>query len=169
MLQCRQNYRHHHSFTLWLWKTFLVKLSTQHMRTLAWLGLFAMLMIFIAPSISSHISKNNSNNKEMSMDMPMSGEHTEHMAMMSHMPEESPPASHDMADMASGACFDLCGYCSLLHHNPPLMAPIPTAPPLSVQCAPRITSAIYLVITLATFPFYQTRAPPLFPRSTQSF
>lgn len=106
MLQCRYNYRHHHSFTLWLWKTFLVKLSTQHMRTLAWLGLFAMLMIFIAPSISSHISKNNSNNKEMTMDMPMSVEHAEHMAMMSHMPEESPPAGHDMADTASGACFD---------------------------------------------------------------
>ncbi|MBL3522447.1 DUF2946 domain-containing protein [Serratia plymuthica] len=146
-----------------------MKLSTQHMRTLAWLGLFAMSMVFIAPSISSHLSKNNINNKEMTMDMPMSGEHDEHMAMMSHQPEDSPPAGHGMADMASGACFDLCGYCSLLHHNPPLMALIPAAPPLQVQCAPRLIHAIYLVITLATFPFYQTRAPPLFPHPVQSF
>ncbi|NIC26196.1 DUF2946 domain-containing protein [Serratia plymuthica] len=144
-----------------------MKLSTQHMRTLAWLGLFAMLMVFIAPSISSHLSKNNINNKEMTMDMPMGGEHDEHMAMMSHQPEDSPPAGHGMADMASGACFDLCGYCSLLHHNPPLMALIPAAPPLPIQCAPRLIHAIYLVITLATFPFYQTRAPPLFPPSAQ--
>lgn len=169
MLQCGHNYRHHHSFTLWLWKNFLVKLSTQHMRTLAWLGLFAMLTIFIAPSISSHLSKNNINNKEMIIDMPMNGEHVEHMAMMNHQPEENPPAGHDMADMASSACFDLCGYCSLLHHNPPLIALIPAAPPLPTQCAPRLIHAIYFVITLATFPFYQTRAPPLFPYSAQSF
>ncbi|QUY48410.1 DUF2946 domain-containing protein [Serratia plymuthica] len=169
MLQCRHNYYHQSSFTLWLWNTLPVKLSTQHMRTLAWLGLFAMLMVFIAPPISSHLSKNNINNKEMTMEMPTGEEHAEHMAMMSHMPEESPPAGHDMADMASGACFDLCGYCSLLHHNPPLMALIPAAPPLSVQCAPRIISTIYLVITPATFPYYRTRAPPLFTRSTQSF
>lgn len=139
------------------------------MRTLAWLGLFAMLMVFIAPSISSQISKNHSNNKAMEMSMPMNEEHAEPMPMMSHMPAESPPAGHDMSDMASGACFDLCGYCSLLHHNPPLMALIPAAPSLSVQCAPRIIPAIYLVMTLVTFPFYQTRAPPLFTRSEQSF
>lgn len=58
------------------------------------------------------------------------------MAMVSHQPKDSQPAGHGMADMASGACFDLCGYCSLLHHNPPLMALIPAAPPLPIQCAP---------------------------------
>ncbi|MBI3311473.1 MAG: DUF2946 domain-containing protein [Serratia liquefaciens] len=139
------------------------------MRTLAWLGLFAMLMILIAPSISAHLSKNNIDNNEM-MNMPMSGEHAVPMAMMSHGAANSPSTEHNMADMAAGACFDFCGYCSLFHHNPPL-ATLPSAVPvLNIQRAPVIISAIYRIIILPIFPPYQTRAPPLFlPRSVKHF
>ena len=73
-----------------------MKLSIQHMRTLAWLGLFAMLMIFIAPSISTHLAKNSMDNSEMT-GMPMSAEHAGHRTMMSQNLADSPLAGHNMA------------------------------------------------------------------------
>lgn len=86
-----------------------MKLSIQHMCTLAWLGLFAMLMIFIAPSISTHLAKNSMDNSEMT-GMSMSAEHAGHRTMMSQNLADSPPAGHNMADMSTGDCFNFCGY-----------------------------------------------------------
>ncbi|CAI1644726.1 DUF2946 domain-containing protein [Serratia quinivorans] len=142
----------------------LVKLSIQHMRMLAWLALIAMLMIFIAPSISAHLSQNSLDNNEMMTAIPMSEEHAEHMAMMSHGADESQSAGHNMADMAAGACFDFCGYCSLFHHNPSLIVLPAVAPTPDRQRPPSLISIIYYAIALPLFTHYQTRAPPLFYR-----
>ncbi len=137
-----------------------MKLSIQHMRTLAWLGLLAMLMIFIAPLISTQIEINNINNKEMMASMPMGEEHAESMVTMHHAAENTTPAGHNMADMAAGACFDFCGYCGLFNHTPPLTLLLMAAVTATPQQAPKLIPVIYLTISLPIFPPYQTRAPP---------
>lgn len=136
-----------------------MKLSIQHMRTLAWLGLFAMLMIFIAPSISAHLAANSMDNSEMA-GMPMSEEHAGHSAMMSQSLVDTPPTGHNMADMGSGDCFDFCGYCSLFHHSPPLVIFPSTLPALNIQRAPSLIPTLFHIIIPSVFPPYQTRAPP---------
>ncbi|WP_240776053.1 DUF2946 domain-containing protein [Serratia proteamaculans] len=138
-----------------------MKLSIQHMRTLAWLGLFAMLMIFIAPPISTRLEINNINNKEMMANMPMGEEHAGPMVTMHPVAENTTPAGHNMADMAAGACFDFCGYCGLFNHTPPLVELPAVAVTHDLQRAPTLISVIYKVISFPLFPPYQTRAPPL--------
>lgn len=138
-----------------------MKLSIQHMRTLAWLGLFAMLMIFIAPPIATQLEINNINNKEMMANMPMGEEHAGSMVTMHHAAENTTPAGHNMADMAAGACFDFCGYCGLFNHTPPLVELPAVVVTLDLQRAPTLISVIYKIISLPPFPPYQTRAPPL--------
>jgi hypothetical protein len=136
-----------------------VKLSIQHMRTLAWLGLFAMLMIFIAPSISTHLAKNSMDNSEMT-GIPMSAEHAGHRTMMSQNLADSPLAEHNMADMSTGDCFNFCGYCSLFHHSPPLVILPSALPAINIQRAPSLIQNLFHIIIPSAFPPYQTRAPP---------
>jgi len=114
----------------------------------AWLALFAMALIIVAPLISvslqqSPMSAMPGMHHEMSMPMPMSAHHSA---------PDSMPIDHGEA----------CGYCVLLTHVPGLILAL---------CV--LLSALMLRVATAPFPplvfhwrefpwlFPETRAPPV--------
>ncbi|HHB1425794.1 TPA: DUF2946 domain-containing protein [Serratia odorifera] len=127
-----------------------VKRSAQHFRMPAWLGLFAMLMIFLAPLISSQLADKH----HLSMTMPMSG----HQMMPHHQTRQSAPMTHHDAGDAG---VDLCGYCSLFHHTPALDTTLFLPPGNVFQPAAVIAVGIFSITLADLFPPYQTRAPPV--------
>ena len=114
----------------------------------AWLALFAMALIIVAPLISMSLQQSPMSampgmHHDMSMSMPMSAHHSA---------PESMPIDHGEA----------CGYCVLLTHVPGLILAL---------CV--LLSALMLRVTTAPFPslvlhwrdfpwlFPDTRAPPV--------
>ena len=113
----------------------------------AWLALFAMALIIVAPLISMSLQQSPMSampgmHHDMSMSMPMSAHHSA---------PESMPIDHGEA----------CGYCVLLTHVPGLILAL---------CV--LLSALMLRVATASFPplvfhrcdslwlFPETRAPP---------
>ncbi|UJD81112.1 DUF2946 domain-containing protein [Serratia rubidaea] len=133
-----------------------MKLSTHSIRTLAWLGLFAMLMVFAGPLISAQLAKKPQHNSMMGMNMPMG----EHMMMMHHQADDAPAARHHAAGMMDEDSGDFCGYCSLFHHSPPLQITLP--PFLHAPLSAGTISAVIIPapVIRRLFQPYQTRAPP---------
>ena len=134
----------------------LVKLSKHSIRTLAWLGLFAMLMVFAGPLISAQLVKNSQYNSEMGMNMPMG----EHMMMMHHQTGDAPAARQHASGMTDDGSGDLCGYCSLFHHNPPLHFTLPPFLHAPFSAGKAIAVIIPEPVISELFLPYQTRAPP---------
>lgn len=102
-------------------------LSRFHRKIGSWLGLFAILMATLAPTISHSLAARNGG------EAGMGGEHCSmpsmasmpDMGAMSSMPSMS--SMHDQASDDSGSKHalhaatsdgDACGYCSLLAHMP---------------------------------------------------
>ncbi|MFM0433950.1 DUF2946 domain-containing protein [Paraburkholderia aspalathi] len=102
-------------------------LSRFHRKIGSWLGLFAILMATLAPTISHSLAARNGG------EAGMGGEHCSmpsmasmpDMGAMSSMPSMS--SMHDQASDNSGSKHaqhtamsdgDACGYCSLLAHMP---------------------------------------------------
>jgi hypothetical protein len=82
----------------------------------AWLGLFAMWMIFVGPLISQTLPSMAAPAMTMSMSMPMGVS----MSMGSSL-QASADSSHDHDHGQQGelhALWEKCGYCSLLFHSP---------------------------------------------------
>ncbi|CAE6751475.1 DUF2946 domain-containing protein [Paraburkholderia aspalathi] len=102
-------------------------LSRFHRKIGSWLGLFAILMATLAPTISHSLAARNGG------EAGMGGEHCS-MPSMASMPDTgamssmpSMPSMHDQASDDSGSKHaqhaamsdgDACGYCSLLAHMP---------------------------------------------------
>ncbi len=90
-------------------------------RRAAWLALFAILLIVVAPLISISLQKDSMSmmpgmHHMMSMEMSHDGMSGHDMAMM-HDADSAPPSAHDMpVDHA-----EACGYCVLLAHVPGLL------------------------------------------------
>ncbi|MFI8418701.1 DUF2946 domain-containing protein [Serratia sp. NPDC078593] len=133
-----------------------MKLSTQSTRTLAWLGLFAMLMIFIAPSISSQLTENNQNKNTSNVTASLS----EHNVMPHHPPENAAMMMHHDAQITDKSALDFCGYCSLFHHSPPLHIAIFILPGTETRSPQPLIYPLFGIIAFAPLPPYQTRAPP---------
>ena len=88
-----------------------------------WLGLFAMLMIFIGPLISQAVPMDH--HASMKMDMPMG---------MS-MPAHAEHAKYQQPATEHHALWEKCGYCTLLFSCPAL----PGSPNLSLHSAPKLS------------------------------
>jgi hypothetical protein len=105
-------------------------LSRFHRKIGSWLGLFAILMATLAPTISHSLAARNGG------EAGMGGEHCS-MPSMASMPDtgamssmhsmHSMPSMHDQASDDPGSKHaqhaalsdgDACGYCSLLAHMP---------------------------------------------------
>ncbi|MFM0502151.1 DUF2946 domain-containing protein [Paraburkholderia caffeinilytica] len=102
-------------------------LSRFHQKIGSWLGLFAILMATLAPTISHSLAARNG------FETGMKGEHCSMpsmasmpemggMSSMSSMPSMQGQASHDpgskQTQHAAMSDGDACGYCSLLAHMP---------------------------------------------------
>jgi len=158
----------------------LSQIKHRHSLFPAWLGILAILMLFIAPVVSKSLvtaGMSHSMMPGMSMaEMPMA-------AMdMSEMTEPDMPMSHDemadtaahqnsmpMHDMGMGMMMPgdmsgaACGYCVLLAHLPllhMLALPMLWVSSTSSRAPPRL-AAVRLVPT-AFYPDSQPRAPPAF-------
>lgn len=130
-----------------------MKRSAQHLRTPAWLGLLAMLMIFLAPLISAQLADKSG----LNMTMPMNG----HQMMSHHQARQSASMAHHDTGSMGNAEVDLCGYCSLFHHTPALDIALFLPPNYAFHPTSVIAERIFSITLADLFPPYQTRAPPV--------
>ncbi|HEX8594531.1 MAG TPA: DUF2946 domain-containing protein [Pseudomonas sp.] len=121
----------------------------------AWLGIFAMLMIFIGPLISQGASMAHGMGAPMAHDMAC-----EDMPGMAQVSKPgSPGGHHDLV------IWEKCGYCTLLFQHPPL-----TESNLTFA-TPGIAPELFLAtsftpqqVSAPVFPGARSRAPPSFSR-----
>jgi len=121
----------------------------------AWLGLFAMLMIFVGPLISQGASLAHGMNYPMSM-AGMACDDMSGMSQASH--QTSADKHHDLM------IWEKCGYCSLLFQHPPLTESNVFIARLGVP--PSLFLLIHFTPEQATapvFPGARARAPPIQP------
>ncbi|PLR32613.1 DUF2946 domain-containing protein [Chimaeribacter californicus] len=140
--------------------------SARHRITAAWLGIFALLLLFVAPVISTSLAQTHARTMAMpGMMMPMDTMAMDHDTMgHDAMAAGDMPMTHPAGVMPDQAA---CGYCVLLAHAPllemalPLLAwftllaartppprrrlRLPPPPPL---CRPRTRAPPVLLISL---------------------
>lgn len=136
----------------------LISFSAIRSRSAAWLGLLAILLLFVAPVISKSLAQLRGTEEPM-MHHHMSMDAGEMMAHHAMSPGEMPmPADHHPMSMMDD---NACGYCVLLAHLPLLLTALlllwsarqAAAPP----ARPRVTSLVARFIPR----FFHPRAPPL--------
>lgn len=135
----------------------------------AWLGLFAMLMIFVGPLISQSMPMDH----PMPMGAAMGHEGMSHEGMDGAGEEHCSdvqrsaalhagmPGMGDGNRLASDVLWEKCGYCSLLFHSPPLTEDAS----LALFCVPFAAAPVVALLSEAfvaspVFPGARTRAPP---------
>lgn len=142
----------------------LISFSASRSRFAAWLGLLAILLLFIAPAISKSLAHWRGDSAmmmhhAMGMEMPgmdhamSDGDH-----VMSDMQE---PASSDKHHPMSMMDDNACGYCVLLAH---LQLFVISQPALwsALQAAGVPDVPLFQPITARFIPrFFHPRAPPL--------
>jgi hypothetical protein len=139
-------------------------LSRFYRKTGSLLGLLAILMATLAPTISQAIAASrgideaalcpmHSMHDMHSMSMPMHG-----MSMPAGMHHDT-PSSADSHSLASH--WDACGYCSLLAHFPALTASTALFGVTVAVIAQRIATRFESVALIAPFEPAQPRAPPV--------
>ncbi|HZZ14139.1 MAG TPA: DUF2946 domain-containing protein [Paraburkholderia sp.] len=151
-------------------------MSRFHQKIGTWLGLFAILMATLAPTISQTLAARDGN-PAMSgehCDMPsmssMSGMHA--MSAMRDMPHDMTPGpaardaalpapnEHQHQQHTSTSSGDACGYCSLLAHMPAVVS-VKTLFVVTVRAIQqRAASRFERVRRAEPLPFAQPRAPP---------
>lgn len=131
--------------------------STLTHRRASWLGVFAMLMMFIGPLVSQSLPMAAGATSTMAHDMAMD------MSMPMSMSMSMPAAEH-AADHGHSVhpLWEKCGYCSLFFHTPAL----PRAPQFIAAAQPlhslgRAPQALAGHARQAIFPGARTRAPPV--------
>lgn len=162
----------------------LIRLSRAHSHLPAWLGLFAMLLLFIAPVISKSLEHSRGSAMSMMMhhggmmmaEMPsaageplddmnemahhhsMTMDMTPHHDGMQHATSPAKPAKfHSMSMMDDSAC----GYCVLLIHLPLHLNHLPELWTL-LQAAALPVAAPEPLFTAVFVPIhFRPRAPPL--------
>ncbi|WPP00473.1 DUF2946 domain-containing protein [Pseudomonas sp. HR96] len=131
--------------------------STLTHRRASWLGVFAMLMMFIGPLVSQSLPTPGGTSRGMAHDMPMG------MAMDMPMSMQMPATAHSGEhDHSLHPLWEKCGYCSLFFHNPALpqaLLFIAAAQPLHSLGSP--PQALAGHARQAIFPGARTRAPPV--------
>ncbi|HEX8544312.1 MAG TPA: DUF2946 domain-containing protein [Pseudomonas sp.] len=137
----------------------------------AWLGIFAMLMIFVGPLISQGANMAHGMGAPMAHDMahgmgaPMAHDMAHDMACddMPGMAQAAKPASpgghHDLV------IWEKCGYCTLLFQHPPLTESNLIVAPLGIVPAALLaTSFAPQQVRAPVFPGARSRAPPFSSR-----
>ncbi|WP_411571451.1 DUF2946 domain-containing protein [Pectobacterium cacticida] len=133
----------------------------------AWVGIFAILTIFVAPVISQirilhdrepvtyeHQLHEYKSNKEGAT---ASSHHNDAVATQDHHAGHG--SSHSSSSMASDHAA--CGYCVLFAYTPALFAPGSSHPPLaSVLSETRIVRFVSRLISPARYTSPVVRAPP---------
>src|SRR5471030_1623697 len=139
----------------------LRQINHRHLRFPAWLGIAAILMLFIAPVVSKSLVGEGAHHKMMP-GMVMS----DHDASMAHCQQQTCKSTvHDIANsIITGGMIDAaCDYCVLLVHLP--MLDLQTMPMLwSLDFSGRAPplSLIKRFIPSLFFTDAQPRAPPVF-------
>ncbi|MCU5771936.1 DUF2946 domain-containing protein [Erwiniaceae bacterium BAC15a-03b] len=134
----------------------LIRIYTSRSRLPAWLGLFAMLLLFIAPVISKSLAQARGG------EMPMMMSHHGEMAMadMPHTMASADPSMsaphHPMSMMDDSAC----GYCVLLIHLPLNLSNLPELWTLLQAAALPQPEPEPLFIAIFVPIHYRSRAPP---------
>lgn len=131
---------------------------TRAQRSALWLALFAILLILVAPLISTALQKDPMSampgmHHEMSMPMPVQSDHSHHEMSQPESPPPAMPLDHAEA----------CGYCVLLAHVPGLiflLVLLLLGRVLRVTCAPARTRPRLWRFIPWLWP--DTRAPPHF-------
>ncbi len=103
--------------------------SARHRTTAAWLGIVALLLLFVAPVISTSLADTHARTTAMpgmvmAMDSPSMGHEAMGHEAMDHgaMAAGEMPMSHPAGMMPDQAA---CGYCVLLAHAPLLEMALP--------------------------------------------
>lgn len=127
-------------------------------RSAAWLGLFAILLLFIAPVISKSLEQSPARHAAMMMSMP--GMAMDDMPMMEMTPDQHDRMlqHHPVSLMDDSAC----GYCVLLAHLP---LDLTNLPPLwsSLQAAKLPDLPLFRPVVARFIPhFFHPRAPPAY-------
>lgn len=139
----------------------LTSYSASRNRFAAWLGLLAILLLFIAPVISKSLAQARGINSMMMMHHGMAMDMSE-MPDMHHDMAATPDAAtkqehHPMSMMDDSAC----GYCVLLVHLP---LDLMTLPLLwsTLQAATQPDVPLFQPVVARFVPrFFHPRAPPL--------
>jgi hypothetical protein len=141
-------------------------LSRFHQKIGSWLGLFAILMATLAPTISHSLAARSGGESEMqgehcSMPSMASMPAMDSMASMPSMQDEAsdePTGKHTQHAAMSGG--DACGYCSLLAH-------MPVVPSVEALFSVTVRALQHTVATrfesvhrVEPLTFAQPRAPP---------
>lgn len=132
--------------------------ATKTRRYLAWMGLFAILLVALAPTVSQlHASSDG----HLGSLIGRAGLHAGHdMAAMGGEPASS--HDHDKSGKSPDDCWKKCGYCGFLTHSPltggfAYLAAFPA--PIAVSIPDRsIPVRAHLAYDLAA----QPRGPPQF-------
>jgi hypothetical protein len=123
-------------------------------RLSAWLGLFAMVMAFVAPVVSQGLYATGNHSHESHSHSMGQGE-----SLSGHVHGTMPSSNHKSH---WAYVWEKCGYCDLIFSNPPLSS----EPAALVGYAPQMDS-LYQAVTAPGFacsPVFLgalTRAPPL--------
>ncbi|MCL6404859.1 DUF2946 domain-containing protein [Dickeya dadantii] len=130
-------------------------------RTPAWLGILALVMIFLAPPISQslrashHVQISSPPHHPPSASLPMPDHHSHHVMASSTMPKG------DMDEMGMGMDHAACGYCVLLSYLP-LLTLSGLLHPVATAWSPR-WQALRPIFSLFNDPRFLSplpRAPP---------
>lgn len=130
----------------------LCEFSYTRNRLAAWLGLLAILLLFVAPVISKSLANSRGGDSMMMMHHAMEMEMAE-MPVMDH----SMPDHHPLSMMDDSAC----GYCVLLAHLPLDMLALPLLWS-ALQAAKPPQLPLQSSLTSRFIPrYFHPRAPPL--------
>ena len=132
-------------------RTGLIKGVGSRQGSAAWLGIFAMLMIFIGPLISQGASMAHGMGAPMAHDMAC-----EDMPGMEQVSKPASPGGHH--DLV---IWEKCGYCTLLFQHPPLTESNLIFAPLGIVPATFLAaSSTPQQVRAPVFPGARSRAPP---------
>lgn len=139
----------------------LISFSASRNRLAAWLGLLAILLLFIAPVISKSLAQARGSDSMMMMHHGMAMDMSEmpdmHHDMATTTDNAARQAHHPMSMMDDSAC----GYCVLLVHLP---LDLMTQPLLwsTLQAATQPDVPLFQPVVARFVPrFFHPRAPPL--------
>ena len=137
----------------------LIQMHRSPSRSAAWLGLIAILLLFIAPVISKSLTTSPARHAMMMENHQLADHHSDSaMAEMSPQQHARMMVHHPLSMMDDSAC----GYCVLLAHLP---LDLNNLPPLwSVLQAAKQPALPLLrpVVSRFTPRFFHPRAPPVF-------
>ncbi|WP_454873394.1 DUF2946 domain-containing protein [Paraburkholderia xenovorans] len=120
----------------------------------AWLGLFAMWLVVVAPVVSQMLVSNRAHEPIAAL---CSALQPRDLGMASTTTQAAPAPVHLSHDDAFGAC----GYCHLLQHHVAMPTVASVEPPAAVALAGTAPPTLSTRFTpLGAFPSGRPRAPP---------